>query len=1226
MLRNGLRLIIVTLLVAAPVFAHAWTLTIKVNGGSVTPPNTVVLSGGVSRTVSSGTVTVYPSSATTVTINTAAGYTSSATLDGFAATSRFTLSSGSHTVAVSYSLPPTASVGITQSGGGMVNVLLPNGTWTSTGATGLVAGTTLKYSVAANSDYLISDYTVNGAKTVVSGGATGQVVTGSFVAAAGSNTLGATFRMTPTITGSLSVPTNGYTTQPVNCSTTATSNDTGLLYAFQVTGPATFSRGASTSQSYSFTPTLPGTYLVTTTVTSANGGGFSASASVPVSDYLDYVNSQCESCHSTQSPEVVSGFLASKHREIPGATCTSCHTPDAPHSTGINPTNIDPATFLVKKSVAGLSQGSFFCMKCHDPAIGTSYSSSPHPSHGVVCTSCHKNGVHNVNFVETACGGCHYDASGNVAGHPFAIGSNPCASCHNPHALTVGSSGLPAAHFNNLTGAGYPASYVTSRSTCGDCHSTTATNAARRGEWALSKHGDTKGAPWIVYDFKTRSGCVQCHTKTGFVAYSTGRVTAAWGIDADKTKEVLACSGCHSDVGAGTVRSLAPVRPFADDPYRNRDVGTSNVCMDCHSGTNNGVSIQARVGTTADFRNLPFIAPHYFAAGGTLHGVAGFHFPGRSYDFYSSNTHRGIGMANNAGTGTNGPCATCHMSAPQSHLYQAVTKDSNGSITAISATVCVGCHKTFLGPAQLDGNRASFQNALDILKAMLASKGFVYTGNYPSFFANTNWGQGQDGANTMGAAFNYVLLANEPGAYAHNSQYARQLIVDSLDILDNGQLDGSAATLAVPNLRDSGAISAAAADSFLSYQNKNVCTSCHGGTSNSATPMATNAHPAHLTADYGPGGYLGTTVSACQACHLYGAGTHANGTVDLVQGAGSACAGCHAGTPPAWVAGRLSCTSCHAAVPAVLPNGVAAPYKANFAGSGHGQFSGSSQCTDCHDANSRHISGSLGSYTRLRLSNDNSLCASCHNNAALVRPAFYNMSTHVTPSGRALACLECHDPHGTTNLAMIRSQINGSNIVFLDENEGLIDPVTNRGLCQVCHTQTNHYRAGVPEAGHFTAGCLGCHPHNGKGGAFRPVGGCNACHGYPPAPKNPALAFGVHGQWSSARFEDYSGGGGAHLVAAHVPPTATPDQGWAVCSVCHNGGADSPAPYHKMITPVKNHIDNVTISVSPKLRFKNAFTVYTGALLVNPPAQNRTGSCYNISCHMNRSARWSTER
>ena len=63
-----------------------------------------------------------------------------------------------------------------------------------------------------------------------------------------------------------------------------------------------------------------------------------------------------------------------------------------------------------------------------------------------------------------------------------------------------------------------------------------------------------------------------------------------------------------------------------------------------------------------------------------------------------------------------------------------------------------------------------------------------------------------------------------------------------------------------------------------------------------------------------------------------------------------------------------------------------------------------------------------------------------------------------------------------------------------------------------------------------------------------------------------------------------------------------------------------------MITPVSSHISNVHIEVDPQYRFDNSFTIYTGAKQVNPPARNVTGSCFNISCHMSPSSRWSIDR
>lgn len=402
-----------------------------------------------------------------------------------------------------------------------------------------------------------------------------------------------------------------------------------------------------------------------------------------------------------------------------------------------------------------------------------------------------------------------------------------------------------------------------------------------------------------------------------------------------------------------------------------------------------------------------------------------------------------------------------------------------------------------------------------------------------------------------------------------------------------------------------------------------ACGTCHDALS---PTIGTVAHPTHFTAVYGPK-LSTTTATSCAACHVYTtdiAATHVNGIVNV-----GVCTTCHQGTAPAWSTTRLNCTTCHTGTLSVIA-GVTAPDKTISATQGHTQptFTGTLTCNSCHDPNSNHITGVLGDTVRLYGTNDNTQCTSCHNVAGKTKPAFQNMSTHFTAKGgpQSMLCKQCHDPHGTANLSMIRTQLKGTwtnattyTINYTNAVNGFVNTQTNRGLCQVCHTKTSHYRAGVPETNHATSGCLDCHKHNAAGGAFKPKGTCDACHGYPPAPRNVAnLTFGRLGNYSSARFEDYSGGGGAHLIPDHVPATATASQAWANCTPCHNGGAAS----HSMITPIKTNIANVSVKMDQKYRFNATRQVtYTGAKLVYPG--NKTGRCVNAECHFQATPSWS---
>jgi trimeric autotransporter adhesin len=465
------------------------------------------------------------------------------------------------------------------------------------------------------------------------------------------------------------------------------------------------------------------------------------------------------------------------------------------------------------------------CQNCHivndvgDPELFANWSSSAHKAKAVTCDNCHAGSrvSHPGTTSGNVCRDCHVRADGTITNHTVAIGKATCTVCHDPHSGVGVVWGASPQHFNNVSTAGYPASYITSNARCADCHDNTVSNAIVRSQWALSGHAATTAAPWRSLDFKTMSGCVQCHTTTGFIAYSTGRMTAAWGSAEDKTKEVLTCVGCHSDISAGTIRTVQPVQPFADDSFVNSDFGPSNICLGCHSGRNNGASIKVQIGQV-DFSNTPFIPPHNYAAGAVLQGKGGYHFPGESYASYSSNYHRLIGMSNLKGTGNSGACISCHMSGSEKHLFQAVATDSSGNVTTISTTVCANCHGAFFNKA-LKEEQLGYRNALSVLKAMLENRGFIYRSGYP-YFSGVNWGHGEAGPNVMGAAFNYRLLLSEQGAYVHNSAYAKKLLRDSIDLLYNGSVTGSVDS-ALLYLVAQGAITLESAELFVSYAGSN---------------------------------------------------------------------------------------------------------------------------------------------------------------------------------------------------------------------------------------------------------------------------------------------------------------------------------------------------------------------------------------------------------------------
>jgi len=397
------------------------------------------------------------------------------------------------------------------------------------------------------------------------------------------------------------------------------------------------------------------------------------------------------------------------------------------------------------------------------------------------------------------------------------------------------------------------------------------------------------------------------------------------------------------------------------------------------------------------------------------------------------------------------------------------------------------------------------------------------------------------------------------------------------------------------------------------------CGTCH------AVPATSGSHTLHFTGTTGPN--LGTSQAACSSCHTFAAGNglHANGQIDV-----TGCTPCHPGSPVWTNAATVTCESCHTGIASVV-GAFTAPLKNLNNTAGHGQYSSATlnvTCTSCHNASANHI-GAGPTEKRLLLAG-NDLCASCHTTAAgkglpearIDLPAHggsVNNFAHYTSASdlvniatvRADSCAGCHDTHGTTNRMSVRTEINGLSVAYTGTTPEFIATTPDgnglyHGLCQVCHTRTKYFNKDTaPLTSHASGNCLSCHVHKGTHFAFEPeFGGCGGCHGYPPV-RNMA-GLGIMGNYTYAKFQDYSGGGGAHTVAGHIPVTAVQSEAWTNCNNCHNDSSHATGG-----TPAKKSFVNVT--VDPKFKFNNATSItYNG------------NSCSNVSCHFQPSPNWVT--
>lgn len=470
------------------------------------------------------------------------------------------------------------------------------------------------------------------------------------------------------------------------------------------------------------------------------------------------------------------------------------------------------------------------CFGCHgglskvtaETYTGEWQRSAHNTRNGAGCKDCHEPHINHPDA-----GNCNLCHGGSAVSGPSAI-KNPdnavkCSKCHTSRG-GFGASTLDgvqidtqSAHFNNLTGAKFPASFVTSTTagacrTCHNPHDTTTAMATLRA-WSRSGHGDTTAAPWTYYDFKSRTGdCNRCHTTTGFLKYiADNNDSAAWGSASDKTKEVLMCSACHLDYSYKLRSTGAVTAPYAGDAFTYPNMGVSNLCLNCHAGRASGNSVK---NIQRNYTSASFVNSHYLTAGGTVFGEIGYEFADRNYSNPAFYAHRYLGTADSRGNSAvasgSGPCVACHLANKTGPGEKHTFKPYVVGGTELSPTCkTVGCHGPREGqPAARDqlwlrGTwQAQYQDALAALNYLLANNSYrklVFISSSP-YFTDKKWyslnGPVTDvsasGMNNMGAAFNYNLLIHDRGGVAHNRYYTRRLIYDSIDWLDDNLMNNSA--------------------------------------------------------------------------------------------------------------------------------------------------------------------------------------------------------------------------------------------------------------------------------------------------------------------------------------------------------------------------------------------------------------------------------------------------
>lgn len=448
-----------------------------------------------------------------------------------------------------------------------------------------------------------------------------------------------------------------------------------------------------------------------------------------------------------------------------------------------------------------------------------------------------------VGTVDAGTSPLHIAAIVSVRTDP-STGLTTCANCHKASAHYGGNATSPSA-----TPAQWVAPFNGIYKPCSTCHANgdISANTAILDQYATSNHGDVNGA-WSHVSTTTNSAattitgtgagsystwCGRCHTTKGFIDQAGVNISNSaitlWPTIAGQTMlDGVACDACHTSVVTGATRTLgtftvsyysaitAVTGPPATTSGFNvaiektyPDIGPSSICIRCHSGRDSaGIGQLIKDGTPEVGATI--LRTHYLGSGLTLFNTGGYHFGADPTIYTSLGSHKRIGAVGA------GPCVTCHMSGTAGHTFWPITEDeSTGQITAILSSACVECHDSNMTAAYLTEVRNDFKIVKNALEAALQTKGIFYrneqevggsTGRFytssehltqltyssttPSYLSLSG-GSAEAAKDLMGAAFNLAFMdyIQEPGAYVHNWQYARKLLIDSIDLVADGVID-----------------------------------------------------------------------------------------------------------------------------------------------------------------------------------------------------------------------------------------------------------------------------------------------------------------------------------------------------------------------------------------------------------------------------------------------------
>lgn len=512
----------------------------------------------------------------------------------------------------------------------------------------------------------------------------------------------------------------------------------------------------------------------------------------------------CVKCHTDEGGRLYRNIhtaeaLYDQTQPIPGETspvqCRTCHDPHNAGELLLGESEIDLEFSMQAFNASGEYAT---CTNCHQPHSAAVFNDQEILDAGIGDSTDGPNGdlIYHGKRWTRIIAATHYDDPGTsnfIEGYTMDPDSaRPCRDCHNVHAADISINLQWAA-------SGHAGEIITHKE---NAAATDIANPVRRtyqDVYNVKTAGVDNGYVWPRYNWDNPAAglgnCQKCHTATGVKNYlsdpQTYDLTGAandfshlqgWTPESGSGQnELLYCWGCHEN-NTGVLRNAGNPLPLYD---RNNDlfatipdVGKSTVCLACHGGRGNTATMINSERTSRFQGHQPTRGALVFT--GITH--IGYEFAGLDYSS-PVNPHSMIGFKNDVPESGTGPCVGCHM-PDENHTFAAAEYDADGILTAVTnPSLCQNCHgisADFL---------VTFKQAQDDAVALLGE----YVTNIRTNYLNSDVSANFDTVpiDAYGAFQNWKYFSEgDPCGYVHNFIYAKRMIFDSIDWLDNGILDG----------------------------------------------------------------------------------------------------------------------------------------------------------------------------------------------------------------------------------------------------------------------------------------------------------------------------------------------------------------------------------------------------------------------------------------------------